>query len=140
VTQPPTPFTGPNGTIYPNSIQTSQGPQPTYFPTSWWTQSPSASKAYGQTAPSTARNFNTEMDAYRAKYAPVLTRPAPPPPMPAPAANTPVAQDPTKPPTSDPGVGNEWKWNGTAWVAQPIPIQAARGGEVNKLWNKYHGR
>jgi hypothetical protein len=34
----------------------------------------------------------------------------------------------------------EWKWSGSDWVAQPIQIQAARGGEVNKLWKKYHGR
>jgi hypothetical protein len=140
VYQPPAPFTGPNGTIYPNSIQTPQGPQPTYFPTSWWTSSPTASNAYGRTTGSTARNFDAEMADYRAKYAPVLTRPTAPTPIPAPAANTPVAQDPTKPPTEDPGVGNEWKWNGTVWEAKPATVNAARGGEVNKLWNKYHGR
>jgi hypothetical protein len=140
VYEPPMPFTGPGGTIYPNSIQTPQGPQPTYFPTSWWTQSPSASKAYGQTAPSTARNFNTEMDAYRAKYAPVLTRPAPPPPIPKPAANTPVAPDPTKPPTENPSAGMEWFWDGSKWAERAVTVNAAQGGEVNKLWNKYHGR
>lgn len=152
VYQPPLPFTSPSGTIYPNSIQTPQGPQPTYFPTSWWTQSPSASKAYGQTAPSTARNFNTEMDAYRAKYAPVLTRPNPPPAIPVPAAST--APNPATKPTQDPGPGMEWFWNGSNWVVQStnqnnvsMPGDSnysgggyARGGEVNTLWNKYHGR
>lgn len=140
VYQPPAPFTGPNGTIYPNSIQTPQGPQPTYFPTSWWTSSPSASKAYGQTTPSTARNFEAEMAEYRKKYAPVLTQPTPPGPIPAPAAPTPPAPDPTKPPTENPGAGMEWVWDGAAWVAKPVTVNAARGGEVNKLWNKYHGR
>jgi hypothetical protein len=142
VTGPKLPFTSPDGTtIYPNSIQTPQGPMPTYFPTSWWTSSPSASKAYGQTTPSTARNFNAEMEAYRAKYAPVFTRPTPPPMIPvATTPNASAAPDPTKPPTENPGVGMEWKWNGSSWVAQPIQQSYARGGEVNELWKKYHGR
>jgi hypothetical protein len=147
VYQPQAPFTRPDGsTIYPNSIQTPQGPQPTYFPTSWWTSSPSASKAYGQTAPSTARDFDAEMVDYRAKYAPVFTRPAPPPPIPVPAASTPGASA-DKPPTQDPGPGMEWKWTGTAWVVQPVVVPDttsglgyAKGGEVNTLWKKYHGR
>ncbi len=181
VYQPPLPFTSPNGTIYPNSIQTPQGPQPTYFPTSWWTSSPTASNAYGRTTGSTARNFDAEMADYRAKYAPVLTRPAPPPPIPVPAAST--AFNPATKPTQDPGPGMEWFWNGAAWVVrfagqndnQPGSSSGsggggdsgagasgsgtgsgvgnsgeggggpgtggwARGGEVNNLWNKYHGR
>jgi hypothetical protein len=184
VYQPPAPFTGPGGTIYPNSIQTPQGPQPTYFPTSWWTSSPTASNAYGRTTGSTARNFDAEMVDYRAKYAPVFTRPTPPPPILAPAANPP--NQATKP-AQDPGPGMEWFWNGAAWVVrfagqndnQPGSSSGsggggdsgagagagasgsgtgsgvgnsgeggggpgtggwARGGEVNKLWNKYHGR
>lgn len=140
VNQPPLPFTGPGGTIYPNSIQTPQGPQPTYFPTSWWTSSPTASNAYGRTTGSTARNFDAEMADYRAKYAPVYTLPKAPPVITPPSASTPVAPDPTKPPTEDPGSGMEWKWDGSKWVAQPVQPAAARGGEVNKLWNKYHGR
>lgn len=140
VYQPPAPFTGPNGTIYPNSIQTPQGPQPTYFPTSWWTSSPTASNAYGRTTGSTARNFDAEMADYRAKYAPVLTRPTAPTPIPAPAANTPVAPDPTKPPTENPIAGMEWFWDGSKWLQRAITVNAAQGGEVNKLWNKYHGR
>ena len=148
VYEPPLPFTGPGGTIYPNSIQTPQGPQPTYFPTSWWTSSPSASKAYGQTTPSTARDFDKEMDAYRAKYAPVLTRPAAPPPISGPA----LGQDPNKPPSESPGFGKTWVWEGDRWVAKlgsgtATPVIApeqqsgyAQGGEVNTLWNKYHGR
>jgi len=147
VYQPPTPFTGPNGTIYPNSIQTPQGPQPTYFPTSWWTSSPTASNAYGQTTGSTARNFDAEMADYRAKYAPVFTRPAPPPPISGPA----IGQDPNNPPIASAGFGKKWVWEGDRWVAKPdtgtdTPViepdqpGAARGGEVNKLWNKYHGR
>lgn len=148
VTQPPTPFTGPNGTIYPNSIQTPQGPQPTYFPTSWWTSSPSASKAYGQTTPSTARNFEAEMVDYRKKFAPVTTSPAAPPPISGPA----LGQDPNKPPSESPGFGKTWVWEGDRWVAKlgsgtATPVIApeqqsgyAQGGEVNTLWNKYHGR
>jgi hypothetical protein len=183
VYEPPMPFTGPGGTIYPNSIQTPQGPQPTYFPTSWWTSSPTASNAYGRTTGSTARNFDAEMVDYRAKYAPVFTRPTPPPPILAPAANPP--NQATKP-AQDPGPGMEWFWNGAAWVVrfagqndnQPGSSSGsggggdsgagagagdsgsgtgsgvgnsgeggggpgtggwARGGEVNTLWNKYHG-
>jgi hypothetical protein len=154
----PMPYTNPDGsTIYPNSIQTPQGPQPTYFPTSWWTNSPSASEAYGQTTPSTARNFNTEMDAYRAKYAPVLTRPTPPSTpvglFAPPAPGTPAAPNQATKPTQDPGPGMEWFWNGSNWVVQSInqnnvimPGDSgysgggyAHGGEVNTLWNKYHG-
>jgi hypothetical protein len=139
------PFTGPGGTIYPNSIQTPQGSQPTYFPTSWWTSSPTASNAYGRTTGSTARNFDSEMTDYRAKYAPVFTRPAPPPPISGPA----IGQDPNKPPSGGAGFGKNWVWEGDRWVAKPIGasaetntpvVEAAQGGEVNKLWNKYHGR
>jgi hypothetical protein len=183
VPQSQTPFTGPGGTIYPNSIQTPYGPQPTYFPTHWWTSSPTASNAYGRTTGSTARNFDSEMADYRANYAPVFTRPAPPPAISGPS----LGQDPSKPPIASPGFGNQWVWEGDRWVAKPnagttttgidtgfdyggdSPGDAgvsgvgvgdggggmsnsgeggggpgtggwARGGEVNKLWNKYHGR
>jgi hypothetical protein len=145
VYQPPAPFTGPSGTIFPNSIQTPQGPQPTYFPTSWWTSSPTASNAYGRTTGSTARNFDSEMADYRANFAPVFTRPTPPPPISGPA----IGQDPNNPPSESAGFAKQWVWEGDRWVAKPngassetnTPVvEAAQGGEVNKLWKKYHGR
>lgn len=150
---PVAPFTDPNTrqTIYPNYLPTAFGPQPTYFPTSWWTGSPSASLAYGMTAPLTAPDFNAQMEEYRKKYAPVYTLPAAPPPAqapaPAPAPGTP-GSGPKNPPTEYPGYGNIWVWEWDGfdrpsqgrWVTRPDPnLQAATGGAVSELWDKYHG-
>ena len=142
VYEPPMPFTGPGGTIYPNSIQTPQGPQPTYFPTSWWTQSPSASTAYGQTAPSTAPDLNAQMAAYREKYAPKYYLPAQPQLGAPGVSGSPAAPAPSGTPDTPPAPGYIWQRNPVTsqWEQVPDPtLQAATGGAVSELWDKYHG-
>ena len=147
VVSPPSPYTNPDGsTIYPNTIQTSSGPQPTYFPTSWWTGSPSASLAYGMTAPLTAPDFNKQMEEYRKKYAPLNTLPAAPPPAggsmgsPAPAPAPAPAAAGSGMPSTPPAPGYTWERNPVTLQWEQVPVQgAATGGAVAELWDKYHG-
>lgn len=170
VTGPQLPYTNPDGTtIYPNVIQTAQGAQPTYFPTSWWTSSPSASLAYGMTAQGTAPDFNKQMEEYRKKFAPMYYQPATVAPAStagavsgAPAGGSvpmggagagaaaatpgtpsaPAAFSAPSMPTVAPVQGFFWNFNPLTRVWEQLPdpnLQAAEGGAVAELWDKYHG-
>lgn len=61
---------------------------------------------------------------------------------------TPTSTDPNNPPTEYPGYGYIWVWESDGfgrpsqgkWVARPDPgLQAATGGAVSELWDKYRG-
>lgn len=129
-------------TIYPNYIQTPQGAQPTYFPTSWWTSSPSASVAYGQTTPSTVPDFQRQMEEYRRKFAPQYYLPAPPAQAPA-QAPAPAAAAGSDAPSTPPAPGYVWQRDPVTQQWVQVPDQtvqgAATGGAVSELWDKYHG-
>ena len=135
-------------TIYPNYIQTPQGAQPTYFPTSWWTGSPSASLAYGMAAQGTAPDFQRQMEEYRRRFAPQYYMPAAPPPPPSGGISggggtgAPAAPSGSDTPNTAPAPGYIWQRNPVTqqWEQVPDPtLQAARGGAVSELWGKYHG-
>ena len=145
--EPQLPFTQPGGgTVYPNTLPTAAGEQLTYFPTAWWTSSPSASSAYGLRLPSTARDFDAEMAAYRQRYAPQFYLPQ--------APRDPLRSVSTPPPIAA-RAGYTWQWDASQgeWVEQPVAAPAAapatspppdlpyaaRGGAVSDLWEKYHG-